>query len=131
MNKSKGMTLIELMIVVAIISVIAGIAIPAYTGYVKTSRFSEAQTIISAINLAQGEFFLENNTYFGPVANGGDFAAASNNIYATPATTNYFDFSVTNACGAFTTCYTVVATGKNDMAGETVTFNGPDGPFIY
>lgn len=128
MNKSKGMTLIELMIAMGILVVLASIALPAYIGHVKTSRLSEANSVIHSINLAQSEFFLENNNYFGPVANGADFAVPSNNIFdIAPADTEYFDFSVSNGpCGNLINCYTITATGKNEMAGEpNVVFDGP------
>ena len=125
---SKGVTLIELIITVAIISVLAGIAIPAYNGYLTTSRYTEAQTVINHINLAQSEFFLENNSYFGPVANAGDFATASNNIITIlPADNEFFDFAITaGVCGNLNQCYTVTATGKNEMLGQqNVIFDGP------
>lgn len=127
MKNNHGFTLIEIMIAVAILAIIAGIAIPAYNGYIRQSRFAEAQNEFAKLKIAQSEFFLENNTYFGPVANGGDFAAASNDMYTTvPADTKFFDFAVSNApCGDFTQCYRITATGKGDMTGETVTFDGP------
>lgn len=127
MKLQRGFTLIELMITVAVLAIIAGIAIPAYNGYIKSSRFAEAQNEFAKIKIAQSEFFLENNTYFGPVPNGGDFRTASGSMYTTlPADTSYFDFAVTNdPCGDFTQCYRVTATGKGDMTGETVTFDGP------
>ena len=61
---NKGFTLIELMVVVAILAVISAIAIPAYTGYIKAAKMSEAQNNLAALRLAQEEFFLDNNTYF-------------------------------------------------------------------
>ena len=62
---NRGFTLIELMIVVAILAIISAIAIPAYTGYIKTAKLTEAQNNLAALRLAEEEFFLENNTYFG------------------------------------------------------------------
>lgn len=51
--KRKGFTLIELMIVVAIIGVLAAVAIPAYSDYVKKSRESEAISSLGDIRKAQ------------------------------------------------------------------------------
>lgn len=61
---NKGFTLIELMIVIAILGIIATIALPAYVGYIKTARMSEASNSLAALRLAEEEYFLENNTYF-------------------------------------------------------------------
>ena len=58
---NRGFTLIELMIVVAILAIISAIAIPAYTGYIKTAKLTEAQNNLAALRLAEEEFFLENN----------------------------------------------------------------------
>lgn len=65
--KTAGFTLIELMVTVAILGILAAIAIPSYNGYVLTAKMTEAENNLAALRLAEEEFFLENNTYFGGV----------------------------------------------------------------
>lgn len=65
LKSHKGFTLIELMVVIAILAIISAIAIPAYTGYVKTAKLTEAYNNIASLRLAEEEFFIENNAYFG------------------------------------------------------------------
>ncbi len=55
MNAQKGFTLIELMIVIAIIGILAAIAIPAYTDYTVRARVSEAMTTASAMKSTVSE----------------------------------------------------------------------------
>lgn len=62
-SRAYGITLIELMIVVAIISVLAGIAIPAYNGYIKESRLSASRANIEPLRLAMEDYWLDNGSY--------------------------------------------------------------------
>lgn len=49
MKRPRGFTLIELMIVVAVIGVLAAVAIPAYDGYIKRARLSEVTLAMGSI----------------------------------------------------------------------------------
>jgi len=59
----KGFTLIELMIVVAIIGILAAIAIPNFLKFQAKSKTSEAKTNLKAIYVAETGYFGENNSY--------------------------------------------------------------------
>ncbi len=67
----KGFTLIELMIVIAILGILLAIAIPAYQDYLSRGRASEAVYAAAPAKLAVSEFFLSNNRTFP-----GDFVTA-------------------------------------------------------
>jgi type IV pilus assembly protein PilA len=67
MKKQQGFTLIELMIVVAIIAILAAIAISQYQDYVIRSQVSEGSSLADGVKTAVGEF-VNNRGYF-PAAN--------------------------------------------------------------
>lgn len=58
----RGFTLIELMIVVAILCILAGVAIPSYIGYVRRSRVSEAISSIAMMKTAEEEYAASRTT---------------------------------------------------------------------
>ena len=63
MNKQqKGFTLIELMIVVAIIAILAAIAIPQYNDYTARSQLSEAVVLLGGLKTPIGESFANDNS---------------------------------------------------------------------
>lgn len=62
-SKSKGFTLIELMIVVAIIAILAAIAIPNYLRYAMKSKTAEATTNLGAIRTGETAYYAENDAY--------------------------------------------------------------------
>ena len=67
MKKMQGFTLIELMIVVAIIAILAAIALPAYQDYVIRSQVSEGAVLSDGAKTAVAEFF--SNTGHAPTNN--------------------------------------------------------------
>jgi type IV pilus assembly protein PilA len=72
----KGFTLIELMIVVAIIGILAAIAIPNFLQYQMKSRQSEAKTNLQAIKTSEVSFQSERGCYVGIATEVGQPAAA-------------------------------------------------------
>jgi len=65
MRKAAGFTLIEVLIVVAIVALLASIAMPAYTEYVMRGRLVEAQSGLQAKRVELEQFFQDNRTYIG------------------------------------------------------------------
>jgi type IV pilus assembly protein PilA len=82
----KGFTLIELMIVVAIIGILAAIAIPNFLRYQAKSRQSEAKTNLGAVFVAETSYFGEQSRYGSFQEIGYALAGASNRYtYRSPA----------------------------------------------
>jgi type IV pilus assembly protein PilE len=60
---NRGVTLIELVVVVAIVALLASIAVPSYRQYVLRSNRAEAKAALLNVASAQEKFYLQNNTY--------------------------------------------------------------------
>lgn len=110
MKLHKGFTLIELMIVVAIVAILASVAMPAYNDYVLKSRLPEATSALSADRVQLEQYFQDNRRY-SDVLGGTDCGGSR------PTTNNF-----TITCAATDTTYTITATGKT---------NTPTDGFVY
>lgn len=124
MKTQNGFTLIELMVVVAIIGILAAIAIPNYSDYVTRGRIPDATSALASKRVQMEQFFQDSHTYVGsPVCQTWDAVALA--WVATPDTTTsrYFDFSCTPVSTANT--YTIQAAGKaaGPMEGFTYTID--------
>lgn len=62
MNSQKGFTLIELMIVVAIIGILAAVALPAYQNYVKKAAYTEVVNGMTSVKAAIGVCVAQENS---------------------------------------------------------------------
>ena len=67
--REHGFTLVELMVVIVIVALLAAIAVPLYTNYVKDARRSEAAGALAAVATAQQTYYQRNNGYANALAN--------------------------------------------------------------
>jgi len=80
-KRDRGFTLIELMIVVAIIGILAAIAIPNFMTYQAKARQSEAKVNLGGVFTTATSYFAENNTFSVPNANSLGYMPAGNIRY--------------------------------------------------
>lgn len=71
MRKIVGFTLIELMIVVAIVAILAAVAYPSYQNNIVKSRRADAQAALQGLAQAIERFYTSNGTYVGAGSAGG------------------------------------------------------------
>lgn len=116
MKKQQGFTLIELMIVVAIIGILAAIAIPAYQDYTIRAQVSEGLNLASGAKAAVAEFFNDRGAF--PISNTQAGIAASNTIIG-----NYVSGVAVGASGVITVTYSSTAPQRanTEIDGEQVT----------
>ena len=115
---AKGFTLIEMLIVVAMVAILAAVAIPNYRDYIKKSRRSEAQSYLLSVAARQQQFLVDTRAY----------ATLATLTAALPVPANVsaaYTVTMPDPAGTPPT-FTVTATPKTDQASEkcgTLTIN--------
>jgi len=149
-TRSRGFTLIELMIVVAIIGILASVAIPSFINYQLTAKRSEAFANLNALAKAQKAYFAEFNVFVGvgsePFAGTGTLpnalkrdSSSINGAFSAvgwiPEGDVFFDYDTAApgpvggaACAACVGCFTATAYGDldDDAAFSMIIFAQPD-----
>ena len=113
MEKEKGLTLIELLIVIIIVGILAAIAIPTYRGYMQRARRADAKTALEQVRAAQEMWRAEK----------GSFSLVQAELQTTmkaPATTigNYYTWQFSGVLNANTWTAQAVAIGTQATDGD-------------
>ena len=112
-KKNKGFTLIELMIVVAIVGILAAIALPSYQNYVIRTKRADATGALMAATNAMERYRANNFTYIGATIGAG---AATDIITATVPTDGTSAAYYNLALRVTATAYTITATATGSQA---------------
>jgi type IV pilus assembly protein PilE len=116
-RRSNGFTLIELMIVVAIVGILAMVAYPSYDSSIKKTRRADAQGALQGLAQAMERHFTSNNTYLGAATGGGNTGAPGIFPSESPldGSTKFYNLTISAATA---TTFTLRAAPKGGQAGD-------------
>ncbi len=108
-NKAKGFTLIEMMIVVVVIAILAAIALPSYQAYLRKTRRAQAKADIMELTQRLERTYTTDRSYLAATA-------ICDQELASPSTGTAY-YKLTTDCGA--TTFTVTATPQGTQTADT------------
>jgi type IV pilus assembly protein PilE len=110
MRVQQGFTLIEILVVVAILGILATVAYPSYQDYITRGQITEGTSTLADMRVRMEQFFQDNRTYVGAPVCG-----------AQKPTPKHFTVDCTPAPTA--NAYTIQATGSGAVTGFVYTIN--------
>ena len=118
-KKNKGFTLIELMIVVAVVAILAAVAYPSYQDSVQKTRRADAKAALERAAGLQERFFTENNSYAFPADIGKVGGASSTEGYYTITLANTDLAGTSCVSGGYAPCFLFTATATGVQTKDT------------
>lgn len=113
-SKLKGMTMIELMIVLVVVAILVALAYPSYSNYVRKAKRGEAQQLLMNWSVNQ-EIFRSNNSAYAP---------ANSVALPAPSGANY-TFTAATSANAYTLTATASGDQLNDKLKDGITVCSP------
>jgi type IV pilus assembly protein PilE len=110
--KNSGFTLTELLIAIAIVGILAGVAYPSYMNYLLVSKRSEAQSALTDIANRQEMYYLDHHKYAANLQT--DLGLSAN-----PFITDNGYYSITTSSATATADFTLTATAISTQAADS------------
>lgn len=113
MNKGhfRGFTLVEILVVIAIIGILASIALPQYNEYTRTSHRVDAKSALTQAASAMERYYTERQSYVGATLGSG-----TSDVYKATSPDNYYTLALGNQTAS---TYTLTATPSGSQTSDT------------
>jgi len=121
LNRQRGVTLLELMIVVAVVGIISAIATAGYRQYLIRTNRTDATSQLLRIQVGEEKYFLQNGVYVTDSATMATASGAGGLGVTTPSPGGYYTLSVAPRLAGNTSTYQATATAVGSQLADSVT----------
>jgi type IV pilus assembly protein PilE len=117
---ARGFTLVELIVVVAIMAILASIAIGAYRRYVLSTNRTDGTMMLLKVQAAEEKYFLQNNTYSNQLGSDGISLTSSVGITTLATQGGFYNITVApGSTGNLADSYLATATAISSQTDDT------------